>query len=185
MKRSLFWLAPALSVAFVLAHGTPKKQTVPLAVFGQARYVYVETPDGDAFTPGLLPEDRQAVFDVQKGIQGWNRYVLTPKREEAELIFVVRKGSLMTGSGHVGIGVGNHPNDRGVPSVDTSGQGNNAGGGVEVGPPDDLIFVYTNNSDGRLGTLIWNRSEPDGLRSPRVPLLREIESAVDSAYPRK
>jgi len=185
MRRSLLLLALILSVASVFAHGKPKKQAVPQAVFREAHYVYVETPDGGPFAPGLLPADLQAIWDVEAGLQNWNRYVLTPKREQAELIFVVRRGRLVTASGHVGVSLGSHSADKGVGPGDTSQQGNNAGGGVEVGPPNDLLFVYTRNPDGRLSGPIWMKSEPQGLHSPNVPLLEQVRQEVDTAYPLK
>jgi len=184
MKRSLLLLTAVLCVAFVFAYGKPKKQTVPQAVFREARYVYVETPDGGPFAPDLLPEDRQVILDVEKGLQDWNRYVLTPRREQAELIFVVRRGRLVTAASHVGVSLGSHSTDKGVNPGDTSQQPNNAGGGVEVGPPNDLLTIYAINPEGKLTAPIWMRSEPEGLRSPGVPLLKEIETEVDSAYPR-
>jgi hypothetical protein len=177
----------ALLAAFIVAaaQAKPKKQTIPSALFQQARYVYVETPDGDAFTPGLLPEDRQAIFDVQKALQAWNRYVLADRRSQAELIFVVRTGRVITGDGHVGFSTSNRsPN--GSISPGNSGQpGNSAGGGVEVGPPADLLWVYTRHEDGSAGIPIWQKTEDGGLRSPNVPLLVELKDEVDAAYPMK
>jgi hypothetical protein len=173
------------SVAFTLAQAKPKKPNVPPAIFGQAKFVYVETQEGDVYTPGLLPEDRQAIFDVENAIRNWNRYQLTPGRVQAELIFVVRKGRVVTASGHVGVSLGNHSPNKGVGPGDTSQQPNNAGGGVEVGPADDLLWVYTRNPDGTLTAPIWSKSEPDGLRSHSVPLLEEVRNEVDAAYPLK
>jgi hypothetical protein len=173
------------SVAFTLAQAKPKKQQAPSALFREARYVYVECPDGGPLTPGLLPEDLQAIWDVETGIHNWNRYVVTPRRDQAELIFVVRKGRVVTASGHVGVSLGNHSPDKGVGPGDTTQQPNNAGGGVEVGPPDDLLWVYTRNPDGTLSGPIWMKSEPEGLRSRNVPLLEEVRNEVDAAYPLK
>jgi hypothetical protein len=94
------------SLAFPLAQAKPKKPVVPPAIFGQAKYVYVETQEGDAFTPGLLPEDRQAIFDVEKAIRNWNRYELTPRPDQAELVFVVRTGRLASAGVHAGLSTG-------------------------------------------------------------------------------
>jgi hypothetical protein len=172
------------SMAFPVAQAKPKKANVPPAIFGQAKYVYVETPDGDAFTPGLLPEDRQAIFDVEKAIRSWNRYQLTPGRGQAELIFVVRTGRVASATVHGGFGTGNHsPNGAAVPGANP--QGNSVGGGVEVGSPDDLLWVYARNPDGTLSAPIWTRSEAEGLRSHSVPLLEEVRNEVDAAYPLK
>jgi len=183
--RRSFPLVSLVLLVCVSVQAKPKKPVVPPAIFGQAKFVYVETPDGDAFTPGLLPEDRQAIFDVEKAIRNWNRYELTPRRDQAELIFVVRTGRVATAGAHAGLSTGSHsPNGR-VDPGNTTTQGNSIGGGAEVGPPDDLLFVYIRNSDGKLGTPIWNRSEPDGLRSHSVPLLEEVRTEVDAAYPLK
>jgi hypothetical protein len=171
-------------LALPLAQAKPKKSAAPPAIFGQAKFVYVETPDGDAFTPGLLPEDRQAIFDVEKAIRSWNRYQLTPRRGQAELIFVVRTGRVASATGHVGLSAGSHSANGGV-GPGANPQGNSAGGGVEVGPPDDLLWVYTRNPDGTLSAPIWTKSEPDGLRSHSVPLLEEVRNEVDAAYPLK
>jgi hypothetical protein len=47
--------------------------TVPAfpKTLNNARYVYVTSYDGDEYTPGLLPEDRQAIATVQDAIQKW------------------------------------------------------------------------------------------------------------------
>ncbi len=172
------------SLAFPLAQAKPKKANVPPAIFGQAKYVYVETPDGDAFTPGLLPEDRQAIFDVEKAIQSWNRYQLTPGRGQAELIFVVRTGRVASATVHAGLSTSNRAPNSGV-GPGANPQGSSAGGGVEVGPPDDLLWVYMRNADGTLSAPIWTKSEPEGLRSHSVPLLEEVRNEVDAAYPMK
>ncbi len=73
-----------------------KKHSIP-AVFDNAHYVWVESTDGDIFTPGLLPADRHAIVDVQNALRNWGRYVLTPDRSDAELIFVVRTGRIAEG----------------------------------------------------------------------------------------
>ena len=56
------------------------------------------------------------------------------------------------------------------------------GGGVQVGPPDDLLWVYTRNPDGTLSGPIWMKSEAEGLRSHNVPLLEE-SSGMKSMRP--
>ena len=73
------------------AQSKKKDPDVP-ALFRQARYVYVEAVDGDAFNPRLYPEDRQAIADVVTALQAWNRYTLATRRQGADLVFVVRKG---------------------------------------------------------------------------------------------
>src|SRR5271156_682719 len=73
------------------AQSKKKDPDIP-ALYRQARYVYVEAVDGDEFDPRLYPEDRQAIADVRHALQAWNRYTLTIRRQDADLVFVVRKG---------------------------------------------------------------------------------------------
>jgi hypothetical protein len=156
------------------------KKTVP-AVFGTAKYVYVQTEDGDVYTPGLFQEDRQAVFDVEDALRKWNRYTLTVNRSEAELVFYVRKGRLASGKlgGTVGTpGQGPFPGQRGPGG---GRPGLTAGG--EAGPPDDLLEVRMQGGDGQKGAQVWLRSQTDGLNAPRVPLLGQLEAAVERDYP--
>jgi hypothetical protein len=166
-------LLPALA----FAQAKKKKKSLP-AVFGNAHYVYVLAEEGDAFQPGLLNEDRQAIYDVQDGIHDWNRYAMTANVEEAELVFVVRKGRIASGKlgGTVGVGTSPYP---GQPRT-TSGGGM---AGAETGPPDDLLEVKMRNGDGSLSGPIWIRTQPDGLSRPRVPLLQQLREAVERDYP--
>jgi hypothetical protein len=193
MKRSLLCLLILLGLCPALAHAKAKKGSDPPANFRHATYVYVEAVDGNAFNPELLPEDRQAILDVEQGLSAWNRYGLTARRQEADLVFVVRKGRLVTAQARAGIHVGpqqgqasgRSPSQR--PNGDPSQNpvGDRAGVSSEIGPPDDLLFVYLLNPDGRLGAQIWMRSLKDGLRSPDVPLFEQVKDAVEKAYPRQ
>jgi hypothetical protein len=106
MKRSILCFLLLLIFSSGLAHSKGKKDADVPAVFGAARYVYVEAVDGDEFNPRLLPEDRQAIADVRHALQDWNRYVLTIRRREADLVFVVRKGRLVTAEAGAGVHIG-------------------------------------------------------------------------------
>lgn len=154
-----------------------KKKTLP-AVFGNARYVYVMSEQGDAYQPGLLNEDRQAIYDVEGGIQEWHRYALTTTPSDAELIFVVRKGRIASGTigGTVGVGTSPYP---GQPRTTSAG----GMAGAEAGPPDDLLEVKMRNPDGSLSGPIWIRTQPEGLNRPHVPLLQQLRDAVEKDYP--
>ena len=171
------FVAP-LVLAFLtlnLADAKPKKPEVP-AVFQNARYVYVESMDGDVFKPGLFSEDRQAIYDVQESLRKWKRYVLTINRNEAELIFVIRKGRLASAQLHGGVSSG--------PSPQAPGQtrGSEVGLRTEVGEPDDRLRVYLQNQ-GQLGTIVWDRGMDGGLDAPSVLLMQQLRTAVDRAYP--
>jgi hypothetical protein len=164
----LKWIALSLVLipAFGTVQGKPKKTEKLPAIFNQATYFYVEAVDGDEFNPRLLPEDRQAIVDVEAALTKWNRYTLATRRSDADLVFVVRKGrvadadvAVSGGAGTtngVSMQAGNAQQDCNVPqgrnrTQSTTGrngcetdQSTGAGVGVggEVGPPDDLFEVY-------------------------------------------
>jgi hypothetical protein len=172
-------LAPVLAT---LQAKTKKPYKLP-AVFNQARYVYVEAVDGQQFDPRLIPEDRQAIADVWNALEKWNRYALVERRDEADLIFVVRKGRIANAS--VGIQVSTPPqNTPGRPSSSPVGVGTvGVGTSGEVGSPDDLLEVYLPDPSHAYGALIWQRSQAEGLDRPDVNLLKELKDEVERTYP--
>ena len=175
---------------FNIAHAKPKKPDLP-AVFQTARYVYVQAEDGDVLKPGLYPEDRQAIHDVENKIRDWNRYMITINRDEADLVFIVRKGRLAAAQGNVGVGnfprpqPGQSPNpvqDQGpVPSQ--GGISERVGVGTEVGPSDDLLRIFMLTGDKKLSGPLWAREMDGGLDAPGVRLVEQLKAAVEKAYP--
>ncbi len=181
-----------------VGHSKPKKPAVPV-VFQNARYVYVEAVSGDIMKPGLYPEDRQAIADVTDGLRDWKRYAITPRREQADLVFVVRKGRLVGEQDHVGVsnspgiqspqpgGLNPGQPGSGMPSQGRGpapmGGSTEMGAAAEVGPPEDLLRVYTLNPDGKLIGPVWSREMEDGLSAPAVRLLAQLKDAVEKAYP--
>jgi hypothetical protein len=186
--RAIFFLL--VFPAVLLVQAKDKKQPVVPAIFGQARYVYVEAVDGQEFDPNLYREDREAIADVRDALQDWNRYFLTAERQQADLVIVVRKGRAV--SANVAVIPGGRPGP-GVGGGQSPGQqrdGMPMGGpateiGTEAGPPDDFFEVLQMNPDGGLSSPLWERSMPDGLDAPRVLLLRQFRDAVEKAYPNK
>ncbi len=187
--------AAALLLAFsatTFLQAKDKKPSVP-AIFGQAKYVYVEAVDGQEFDPNLYPEDRMAIADVRDALQKWQRYTLTTERDQAELVIVVRRGRAaaaevgvrppVAGRGQVGAGqVGGDQTTAGGPiRAPMGGPGIEVGG--EAGPPDDLFEVCLVNSGGGKGSPLWERTMADGLSGPRVMLFEQFREAVDKAYP--
>jgi hypothetical protein len=188
--KALKLAAPLLVCFFIfpLAHGKPKKPDVP-AVFQNARYVYVEAEDGDLLKPGLYPEDRQAISDVQDSIRAWNRYAIAINRDEADLVIVVRKGRLAGAQLHGGISGGTrtqpgqpaNPDSNGGPIIQ-GGRSAEVGAGGEVGPDVDILRIYIQN-DGKLTGTVWAREQDGGLDAPAVPLMAQLKAAVEHAYP--
>ncbi len=143
--------------------------------------------DGDITRPNLFPEDREAIGDVMDGIRDWKRYVLVTTPGDADLIFVVRKGRLASVQGTAGGSLGSS-----VPRVSTGSRNpssvqdpatDDIGARAEVGPPDDMLRVFLPNGDGKRETPIWTGRQDDGLEPPNVPLLRQLRTAVEQAYP--
>ena len=176
--------------AFVLAQQKTKKHNDVPAVFQNAHFIFVEAVDGDAIKPGLYPADRQAIFDVQDGLRDWNRYVLATRREEADVILVVRKGRVASAQAHAGVSLPSRLPPTGSPAPGRSpgqtGDPDSVGTMAEIGPEHDILRVYLVGGDGgrTIGPL-WTREMQDGLDAPSVVLLQQLRTAVERAYPRQ
>jgi hypothetical protein len=131
--------------------------------------------DGDSFRPGLFPEDRQAIYDVQESLGKWKRYILTTNRSDAELIFVIRKGRLAGAQLH---GVSSGPS----PQAPGQTRSSEIGARAEFGEPDDRLSVYLQDQ-GHRGAMVWDRAMDGGLDTPAVILVQQLRTAVDRAYP--
>ena len=184
----LAWLAIGVLITSVASAQTPsnKKEQVPTAILLNCRYVYVEAWDGDFFNPHLLPEDRNAILNVQNAFHDWNRYLITVKRREAEILVVVRKGRIVSINGGVAGNVGSGPGESGAHDELGSNQpkakeGDKVGAGPEVAGRDDLFFVYLFNPDGSLTGPIWMHHQKDGLDTPDVPLFKQFKESIDAA----
>jgi hypothetical protein len=84
----LFLLAGVAAVA--APKPAPQSQPFPKTLIN-ARYVYVTSYDGDQFDRNLLPEDRQAISDVQDAIREWGHYILVYNPKQADMILAVQK----------------------------------------------------------------------------------------------
>lgn len=177
--KTRFLVIAALVGCTILLPAQHKKHKLP-AAFAHAQYAYVEAVDGDAYSPNLLPEDRQAIADLNDAIDAWKRYILTAQRSQADLVFIVRTGRVA--SGRLGVGVGNSP--VGLPRpVSPHSVGLETSAGAEVGPADDLLQVRTIAPNGGLGAIIFERSMKDGLADPRIPMFKQLQEAIDKDYP--
>ena len=169
--RSCSLLAVALlSVASTLS---AKDKIIMPAVVTNATYVMVTTYDGDVFSPDLLPEDRQAVADVQRAIEKWGRYQLVYAPDEPELILVVRTGRAVEARG-------------GLQKGTTVGPGSAPGGsaqsiGAEVGDPQDTLEVFVVPANIKTSIPIWRSRAVDGLKAPQLRLLKEFREKVEAA----
>jgi hypothetical protein len=190
----LLVLVPSL----VTLQAKPKKQDKPSAEFNHARYVYVEAIDGQEFDPRLNPDDRQAIANVESALQDWSRYILTVKRDEAELIFVVRKGRIAEarvgvvtgdGSGRVNGQISSHsgasgagPGGQGSGGQRSGGQGSGGqgSGGEESGASGRAIGGSVGAEVGPPNDLLEVYLEnPDHTRGAMV-WQRTREDGLDS-----
>lgn len=169
-----FASAAALLLMFGSIPLTAGKHVAP-AAFKSAQFVYVQAEGGNDDSPRLYAPDRAAISDVEDGLREWNRYSLTTNPEDADLIFVVHKGRVGGMAGGGGIGMGS-PYPRGP-----IGGGGPMGAGL--GTSDDTLRVYLPSAAGKRGTLLWTGSANGGLNGPDVPLLLQLEKAVEDAYP--
>jgi len=171
-------------LSFHTGDAKPKKPDLP-AIFQNARYIYVEAVDGDIFKPGLFPEDRRAIADVQDKVREWKRYAIAMNRQDADLVIVVRKGRLAAVQPHVGVSDGPR-SQPGQPSQPGQfpGQGRSTEVGVrtEVGEPEDMLRVYI-QTNGQLSAIVWDRTMEGGLDAPSVQLVKQLKDAVEKAYP--
>lgn len=169
-----------------------KKPSIPEA-FDHARFVYVEAIDGDEFKQGLDTADRLAIADVKDALKKWGRYTLIYDRENADLVFVVRKGRLASarvggdinddqgpmGGGPMG---GQQGGGRGPGQQRTRGPELGVGG--EAGPEDDLLEVRQTTPNGKLSGPIWTHTFANGLNAPRLILFTQLKDEIEKTYPR-
>jgi hypothetical protein len=198
--RSLLVLLLGGFAAAGLLRAKDRKPSVP-EVLGRAHTAYVEAVDGQQFDRNLDPDEREAIADVQDALQAWKRYRLVTEREDADIVFVVRKGreiardgngdlggpsqnpSLGGPGGGPGIGPGARPGSGpGLGGAPMPGQGEPA---PVAGPSvtEDVLEVCLVNADGKLTSPVWARSLEGGLKGPQVMLFRQLRDAVDKTYP--
>jgi hypothetical protein len=55
-----------------------------------AKYVYITSYDGPQFNLNILPEDREAISDVQQALQQWGHYIIVYNPRQADMIIAVQ-----------------------------------------------------------------------------------------------
>jgi len=189
MRSSNFRFLLALLFFASLAVGKDKTPLPKLVV--SAQYVLVTTNFGDPaeqpLNPHIMPEDRQAVADVQNAIEKWGKYTIAYRRQDADLIIVVRKGRVAEALGGARVHVGSRPSngpgqpdggvgpDASTPSIHPEADG-------DFGDPQDMIALYS----ASLGTEtnsppLWRGRRMDGLNPPQMSLIQELRTKVEAA----
>lgn len=88
-------ISVGIGVLLLLAVGAfaaPNPQEVPpiTATLNNARFVYVTSYDGNAFSANPFPQDQKAIANVQQAIQKWGRFVVVDNPQQADLILMVQ-----------------------------------------------------------------------------------------------
>lgn len=89
-------ISVGISVLLLLTVGAfaqPNAQSeVPAitATLNNARFVFVTSYDGDQFSANPLPQDHNAIANVQEAIQKWGRFVVVDNPQQADLILMVQ-----------------------------------------------------------------------------------------------
>jgi hypothetical protein len=179
----LLVVATLLGTPFTgLAESKPKKHTEISTAFANAHSVYVEPESGDITNPDLISEDRQAVSAMENGLRDWDRYAVATRKDQADLVFRVKKGrpAGIQGDGSLASDAGPSAPPMQDPRRSSTPMGV---GTMAAGPGDDLLQVFSTGPDGKLVGPIWTREMKDGLDGPRVPLLMQLKDAVERAFP--
>jgi hypothetical protein len=162
----------------------PTKKHAPSAILASAQYVFVEPYSGSdiptaTVDPHVSAEDREAVGNVQNAILQWSQYKLAVRRSEADLIVFIRKGRLASANGGVRVHIGTSNPAPGAPSQTDAAAA--PLGGAEVGPDQDILWVYSLDPDGKLTGPIWQKTLKDGLEAPQLVLFEKFKEAVNAA----
>jgi hypothetical protein len=169
LRRTLLPLVLMFAASALWAKG---KVEIPDVILNST-YVMVTTYDGDLFNPDLIPEDRQAVADVQQAIEQWGRYKLVYSAREADMILVVRTGRALEARGGLQRGTSIGPG----PAAGSSGQSH----GAEVGDPEDTLGVFVQPANIKTAPPLWRGRGENGLKSPRLRLMQEFREKVEAA----
>jgi hypothetical protein len=136
-----------------------------------AKYVLVTTYAGDDLTnPHMMPDDRQAVVDVQSAIKKWGRYALAYRAQDADLILLVRKGHVAETLPGVRVGAGSNTK----PTVGAEAP-------TDIGDARDMLALYDAASGGVDSAPLWRDLMRGGLDPPQMALVGDLRAAVDAA----
>ena len=174
-------LIGAAAVLAIPAAGQKKNKDEVSESITNAKYVYVEAYDGPEWNPRLTGEDRKAIADVERAVRSWGRYQLVLRRSEAEVVLQVRKGRIADARVGGGVSVEQVPTHVEFPPTTTTQTTAHGDAGAEVGPPEDLLFVYMVGADGGLNARLWQRTQKDGLNAPDLKLFQRFKDDVNKS----
>jgi len=84
-------MAIFLLLASTAALSKPRSEQLMPRLVDNARFVYVTSYDGPSWSARLLPEDRQAISDVQDALIKWGKYKVVYEPGRADIILAVQR----------------------------------------------------------------------------------------------
>jgi hypothetical protein len=189
-------LAVLVTGCCLVATGKNKRKVLLPADVVQAQTAVVLV-DPDAGVPVDAPYgNTTAREDVEKALMKWGRFRLVMNASDADLVFVVRKG---TGK-NVEPTIGGIPQNNRPVIFEPTDSGGRLGGSrgtppgsgpissnpapqVEVGAAEDTFAVYRGSAgnqerDALAGPAVWRYIAKDGLRSPSVPAVDQFKKVL-------
>jgi hypothetical protein len=169
----------SLLVPLLVLHADPKLSLQLLnasyvAVGYETAAGFIGETDLEAFRTGkVTAEDREALENVRSALQRWNRYAITLRPQDAELLIAIRSGRIASLQSGVQINTGRNRSPGVGPTV-----------GAEVGPDTDVMSVYEANN-GREGPRLWRKLEDDGLKGQNPSLFMSFKSDVEALAKKK
>jgi len=158
------------------------------ALLERARYVALGYDLGDGFVSAAniaavaadtLPDERRAIEAIHNDLEKWNRYIVTDRPEQAEILIVVRVGR----RARLDVGSGGQ-DSRGVSRGETGGS---RGGvvssrtiGGQLSSNDDRVDVYEARH-GLPGIRLWSGAEVGGMAGSPPRLYKYFREEVEAA----
>ena len=179
MKLQVAHLAAACALSLAPGAFAAESDLVPDRLL-HARYVALGIETGDDFLSEteamtdsrLMTEDLQALRAMRKLIERWDRYAITERPGQAELLIAIRVGQRTVVGG--GVTFGPREGGRSRKSVHA---------GVDVSFLEDMLTVYQAD-EGRRGPILWRSRQADGLSKSSPRLFEELKAAVEKAAPK-
>jgi hypothetical protein len=170
----------ALAVLVLPAAAIAGGKKVPPQL-AQARYVALGYDTGDRFvdarsligSPELAPRDAEALDALRGLVSDWDRFVLTERVDEADILIAVRTSR--RAAFEIGGRIGSDDSD----AVGRSARAQSPTFDAEVSSPGNIFSVYE-ASGGRPGMVLW-RERRTGDDFPRASFERFKADVVKHA----
>lgn len=86
----IFGLLLATTLSVFAAKNTAENVPSFPKTLANAHYVYVTSYDGDQYNKNLLPEDREAIINVQRALQKSGKFAVVYEPRQADMVIVIQ-----------------------------------------------------------------------------------------------